>query len=370
MQIIIHCGFPKTGTTALQRWFAEKENKLLDFGIAYPLALRDDEGIAHHLLNHLANQGCGEVTDSIISIASSLNCNKLFLSAEGLSNILGKEDESGLSFFTELSNTLNDRTLDTSFLFTLRKVDRYLQSIIIQNILYDGLFDTPSTFASHTLCTLERAYTTLADLLQLGTIKLFEYSREINQSIIEHVIECPLSLFDVDTSIHFEHTSPSEQVVQFFIWLNRTHKRVPPDFHSYIRFHPSSEDILTHCSSLISEAALSMDLFADSWEPSIELLDSSLRFSNMAWAKSLSYKSRIELSSQGAEHLLLRKHLGADIPALITDSLVRLDYLHYRASEASLAHFHDEALDRLIEQGSQVYGQDFRAQLVPLINNV
>jgi len=268
MQIIIHCGFPKTGTTALQRWFAEKENKLLDSGIAYPIALRDDEGIAHHLLHHLATQGCGAVTDSIISIASNLNCNKLFLSAEGLSNILGSEDESGLSFFRPLSDRLNTRTSSTSFLFTLRRADKYLRSIIIQNILYDGLFDVPSTFALHTLSTLARAYATLADLLQLGTIKLFEYSREINQSLIEHVIECPLSLFDANASIHFEHVSPREQVVQFFIWLNRTFKRIPPDFHPYIRFHPGSQEILTHYDSLLSEVAFSMDSFAAKWEPS------------------------------------------------------------------------------------------------------
>jgi hypothetical protein len=370
MQIIIHCGFPKTGTTALQRWFAEKENKLLDSGIAYPLDFRDDEGIAHHLLYHLASQGAGELADNIISIASKLNCNKLFLSAEGLSNLLGKDDDSGLLFFAQLSNCLNDCRLNPRLLFTLRKVDRYLRSIIIQNILYDGLYDLPSAFASHTLSTLAIAYATLADLLHLGTIRLFEYSREINQSIIEHVIERPLSLFDVNTSIHSEHTSPSDQVVQFFIWLNRTLQRVPSDFHSYVRFHPGSQDILTHYNSLISEAALSMESFSGSWEPSVELLDSSLRFFNMAWAKSLSYKSRTDPSSQGAVHLLLRRHLGSDIPALVTEDIVRLDYIHYKASEPSLAPFYSEALDKLIEHGSQVYGQDFRAQLAPLMNNL
>jgi hypothetical protein len=363
MQLILHCGFPKTGTTALQRWFAANQNRLLDSGIAYPFDFRDDEGIAHHLLNHLASQGFERIADNIILAARGLQCGKLFLSAEGLSNILGKEDESGLSFFTDLSNRLNSSGMKTSFLFTLRKVDRYVRSIIIQNILYDGLSDTPSAFASHTLSTLARAYGTLSDLLRLGSIKLFEYSGNIYQSIIEHVIDCPLSAFDKDVSMHFEHTSPSEQIVQFFIWLNYTLKKIPPDFHSYVRFHPTSQKVLSHCDCLLSETAMSMDCFAASWEPSAELLDSSLRFFNMAWVKSLSYKSRDELSAQGAEYLLLRKHLGADIPALITHHLVKLDYMHYKASDPSLAPFYAEALDRLIEQGSQEYGQDFRTQV-------
>jgi hypothetical protein len=363
MEIVIHCGFPKTGTTALQKWLTCNAIKLSELGIIYPLELRDQEGIAHHNLNSLVEQGPNIAAARITDISIPACCKKLVLSAEGLSNILGREDESGLSFFLDFFDYIARKGHKVSVLFTLRSIDKYIQSIVIQNILYDGLHDAPSSFASHTLSTLSRAYSSLATLMQTNSIMLFEYSSDVNQQIIEYIIESSLADFGDNLFVSREHSSPDLKCVQFFMWLNSICKKTTPDFHSFLRFHPSAQAVFAQLSSRLSQSAISNDHYLLNWEPSAELVDSFLRYSNASWSHSLSYKARGESYASTDNFKLLRRHLGRDLQAIIPHSLIQLDHLHWIASNMEFDFLFREALNLLLEQGSKEYGQDFHSQL-------
>lgn len=51
MRLILHIGWPRTGTTSIQQYLSRSSKKLLDLGLCYPVAgrpLKEKGGIGHH----------------------------------------------------------------------------------------------------------------------------------------------------------------------------------------------------------------------------------------------------------------------------------------------------------------------------------
>jgi hypothetical protein len=363
MYAFIHCGLPKTGTTSLQKWLASNEGKLRELGVCYPREYRDEEGIAHHNLNTLVGHGSKYLADCIRKVAITSHAEKVIFSAEGLSNLLGKEDDYGLSFFHDLLAILRESCLEPRLLFTLRRADKYIKSIIVQNILYDGLREAPSEYAGHALSALTRVYASLSNLLKIAPVQLYSHSSVVNEQIIESIIAQPLSSCDEFTSIQVEHVSPDESVLQFFMWLNIKGYQIPSDFHSYLRFHPGAHEILLKLKNDLFEKQDSYEDFVESWEPSAGLVDSCLRFFSMAWAQCLSYKARSSEFNNLPSFVVLRKRLSEDIQGLIPKDLARLDYMHCVAAGPYASRHFSDSLESLLSHGSSVQGQDFGSQI-------
>ena len=56
--IVLHIGSTKTGTSSLQRYFADQSSQLLDQGVCYPAAGRRGPGLlAHHNLCYEKQSG-------------------------------------------------------------------------------------------------------------------------------------------------------------------------------------------------------------------------------------------------------------------------------------------------------------------------
>jgi hypothetical protein len=152
-------------------------------------------------------------------------------------------------------------------------------------------------------------------------------------------------------------------VVSFFIWLNFKGIKISSDFHSYLRYNQGSLDLMSELGDKLTKLSVDYGLFEHDWEPSVGLIDSALQFFSSSWMQSLSYKARSVPHSGDCCASSLRKHLAGDIQRLIPHCLVRLDYLYNIATSAALDDLFFQALDRLLDNGSISYGQDFRSQI-------
>lgn len=362
-KIILHCGFPKTGTTALQHWLAHNQDVLLNLGILYPSNYRDSENIAHHQLNELAGNGGHCLSASLSSIISNQNNNTIFMSTEGLSNLLAAEEGGGSDFFEQIIQDLSAEGVDLELLFTVRSFDKYIRSITIQNILFDQIAVKPSIFAAHTIRALASSYSALMDLGRMRNIRLFSYSPLINRDILGHLFKSASICPDLTGSFGSVHKSPSDSIIAFFLWLNLRKISLSADFHSYLRLDESAREIIENSYLCMLASLQNKASFCSSWLPSAELIDATFSYQRMAWEKALSYRCNeiIELFTPG--QLLLRKVLASDLQKLLPDALVDLDYLFESVLSAHSSIAFEQLLSRLVDHGSSVYGQDFSLQI-------
>jgi len=102
-KLYLHVGLPKTGTTALQKWFRQHQDDLSLAGIQYPDQFGHNGDKHSFMIDELRNNS---KIPRINKIVTNANCSTLFLSNEGLSNHLYDFDPIALKNFRELTKDM------------------------------------------------------------------------------------------------------------------------------------------------------------------------------------------------------------------------------------------------------------------------
>jgi len=141
MEIIIHIGRHKTGTTSIQHFLALNEDLLLDrYGIYYPEIGRDPLMKYHHpLFRDWAENKKNldlQLINKIIENAKRKSASRILLSSEILSR-----DSITETNWLQLKEAFNEEIL---IIVYLRRQDKYLQSMHAEEILH-GLIKSKST---------------------------------------------------------------------------------------------------------------------------------------------------------------------------------------------------------------------------------
>jgi hypothetical protein len=141
MEIIIHIGRHKTGTTSIQHFLALNEDLLLNqYGIYYPDIGRDPLMKYHHpLFRDWAENKKNldlQLINEIIENAKRKSASRILLSSEILSR-----DSMTEAKWIQLKEAFNEEIL---IIVYLRRQDKYLQSMYAEEILH-GLIKSKST---------------------------------------------------------------------------------------------------------------------------------------------------------------------------------------------------------------------------------
>ena len=141
MEIIIHIGRHKTGTTSIQHFLALNEDLLLNrYGIYYPDIGRDPLMKYHHpLFLDLAENKFNldlQLINKIIENAKRKSASRILLSSEILSR-----DSITETNWLQLKEAFNEEIL---IIVYFRRQDKYLQSMYAEEILH-GLIKSKST---------------------------------------------------------------------------------------------------------------------------------------------------------------------------------------------------------------------------------
>jgi hypothetical protein len=369
MKLYLHCGFPKTGTTALQKWLSTNQSYLREHGIDYPDLLRDEEAIAHHRINDLVESGAASMARDISLLYTSISQSSIFLSSEGLSNLLGSDQPSRQAFLGLLLDELTNLSIDTTLIFTLRPLESYVKSIVIQNILYDRLSCKPSTFGAYTIDALARAYQNISLLLSSKKARIFLHSMQVNQEIVDSVLKGANGCSTNQIVFGSEHISPSEILVILFMWINYHGISVSPDLYSYLRFGESSSSILEDCSKRLVATHSSNEKTFQQWEPSSDLFHAVMGYFNMAWSSHFGFKASQLPDKDDPDKAILRKIVLSDCKLRIFDVLSRLDKNYEMALDPSSHSLLTNTFTELVKAGSIEYGKclfdiaDLRHQL-------
>jgi hypothetical protein len=362
MKLIIHCGFPKTGTTALQHWCARNECQLEAQGVFYPVLGRDKEGFAHHLVAANPSFSPLDVADQIAESCkdSSLGC--IFISTESLSNRLNTEDQSGALFFMSLIEGLKQKSFDPHLFFTVRSLSEYLCSIISQNIIYDGLSIRPMDCAAYFTHSLYRSYSNLFSLLEHNqrTI-IFNHSDNINHEILESVFQISGSACPANIDVKIFGESSRKDTLLAFIWMNHLRILAPDDLVSYLRYDRGALEILSnYCkeNNLIKHPECAYFR----WCPNSEVLHSMLNFVRLGYTM---LSKRNAGLNQSKSITTLCERISCDCMNMISKTLIDIDlmYLHTKNSQhhAELGRL----FEHLLEDGRQSFGINFKEMLRP-----
>lgn len=131
-EFFIHCGLHKTGTTALQQFFAGNAQALLDAGLHYPASGTGAGGGHHNLAWELGRDR------RYLRRAGSLELMVRQAAAVGKDTVISSEDfESSLltpGRWTPLVETLKGLGFSVTFVIYLRDPAKYLQSLFLENI--------------------------------------------------------------------------------------------------------------------------------------------------------------------------------------------------------------------------------------------
>jgi hypothetical protein len=357
MKLYLHCGFPKTGTTALQKWLSVNQEQLHALDIDYPDVLRDEEGFGHHRLNSLVEAGPSAMARKVSSLCSSSSRSAMLLSSEGLSNLLGAEQASLQIFLPSLLEELLKYSIEPALLITLRPLQSYLRSIIVQNVLYDGLTCKPSDYGAYTIDALTRAYHNLSDLLASGKVRLFQHSMKVNQQILDHIAEETVGHLMAPKVTGVEHASPPDITIIMFLWLNIRQISITPDFHSYLRFGESSSSILKRCATTLFGDLINRDESLNKWEPSADLVHAIMGYYNMAWQRYFGFKASHEAGAKSSSSLILRRTILADLKAAMYDALGTLDFYYEIALSPKSQPVLFDVFRELVDTGSIEYGK-------------
>jgi len=124
-RIFLHIGYPKTGTTSLQQFFAQNAETLRSNGILYPWAGRNS--IAHYGLSTALVDGqqlaCESIKTQLAKEIEESGCESVLISSEGF--IAAKSFDPIVSFFAGH---------DVDFVIYLRRHDHALESAYSQSV--------------------------------------------------------------------------------------------------------------------------------------------------------------------------------------------------------------------------------------------
>jgi len=325
MHFVLHCGFPKTGTTALQSWCASNEALLFAGGIHYPKAERDEEGFGHHLLADAAKGGPETLAARIAEACRGVESRSAFFSTESLSNHLNREDEGDADFFVSLAEIFRAKGSELHLIFSVRHLPDYLRSITLQNIIAGGEARRPSDFAAHTIHALRLCYESILRLARRHEqTHVFQYSRGLNTEIVEFVHMVAGSAPPLALQIPLAGASPPPESWMVFMWMNQTQTPVPNYLKRFLITDTGAAERLRE----FGRSRKLLEQFAEKdsvWQPSTDLAHAALRYFDAAWRESLCHSLA---PAQNRAEEQLRQRMRYDIRCLVPESVIRLDAMH------------------------------------------
>ncbi len=126
-KLILHCGLPKTGTTALQLWCRQHRQALLQLGVDYPDPLARFEPKQEMLLPALRSPN---KIMPLVGMLEMSDAPAVFMSHEGLTNHLYDFPEPARAGFRNLTSAF-----DTTVVLITREKDSWLRSYYRQCVL-------------------------------------------------------------------------------------------------------------------------------------------------------------------------------------------------------------------------------------------
>ena len=355
--IYFHIGLPKTGTTALQKGISENIDKLRQFGWDYPVEFRDSEGWAHHDIALLAANRPDDLVAAIKSISSYQKFDNLFFSSESFSNILNSDDGNGHVFFSNLISRLSVDFDSIELICTIRRFDDYVISILIQNILFDGLSVRPSIFASHSLAALKRVMQSLIFLEEKHSIHILEYDKNINQKILQCVTGDRNIYFELNSVVDLHHKSPSFEVLIFFMWFNLRGFTLDADFHSYMRFSDSSRTIIREFYDLYFRESCDIAVLTRKFD--LVYIESSIALTNFIWSNFLSFKSGYVPRARESYEINLREFWQKHFHHITKDSIHAFDCIFDGIESRTYEDKFLEFIEKLLVSCSSEMGGEF-----------
>jgi hypothetical protein len=146
--LYLHCGWPRTATSSLQRALSENADELAEVGILYPREWRGSKGVqpqtAHHGLAALFRSSSEPPVARFLSDLRSWDENVL-LSTEEISNWLLPWRFGSLSQL--LTSAAKVREITT--VWTLRRLDEFFTSMYLHQVLLGHKLRPPSGFFDH-----------------------------------------------------------------------------------------------------------------------------------------------------------------------------------------------------------------------------
>jgi len=325
MKIFVHLGFPKTGTTSLQKWLDKNSANLEENGILYPKSLRNSAGYAHHLMTDLANSNVQDLASTIEKACEEKNLSSALFSCEGLCNRLTAKDGSGGEYFNKLFRIIA-KNHQMHYILTIRKIDAYLKSISIQNILFAGGQLRPSTHASHQLKALCFVHTAIKQIILESNITLFSHSLDVNKEIISTVYEEIGAKAPDKIETGREHGSPGISIIMLFMWLNSQEMALPKMLSSFLRFNPVVATLLDEYYLEKNLGKLS-ESYRATWSPPRELIHASITYGETVWREFLSISANKDWVNNSQLNKLTQ-HIEKDFSCLIPTYLPLFDFIH------------------------------------------
>ena len=355
-RLFLHCGFPKTGTTSLQSWLTNNPNILAKSNAVYPSVMKDEEGLGHHKLIHYALRGPEQLARALEEGNENSGTSIIF-SAEGMANILGSESVNGYTYFTRLVELLRCSYSEVNLLFTLRPVQSFMRSIVVQNIIYDRASATASELAPGIVDTLCRCYMHLNRLIPSGAVRIFLYSDSVNQEIIQFISDQAIDVSQYRSTLPALHKSGSDSLLLLFMWMNKHSIKLSSDLHGYLCFNEDARIQLDKVFAMAESLSGGFKNYMTNWRMSVDLAGSNTRFRQDL------FSSIVNDSSSSARHFnsiysILKSHVLNDFACLVPDSIIKLDYLNSLISNHIVSEELGSTLDSLRRNACLYLGKD------------
>lgn len=215
-KIVIHCGPPKTGSSAIQNWMISNQEFLRKRGILYPDHVSDFNGISSGHVGLFLDRSDGESKFqhekflSLVEQFNSSNSEILFLSSE--------------YFFYQIEEFFKYK-LNYCFLVYVRPEIEYVESIYNQSVKRNGQTN-PIEARKELACLTINRIIKLVSEYDSSRFMLRGYGAKdyFDNSIIQDVVEQCLGLSDFDelaNSKKVVNPSYAFECLEFKRWLNR-----------------------------------------------------------------------------------------------------------------------------------------------------
>lgn len=136
VKLIIHVGFPKCGSTSIQRSLYENRDVLLSHGVSYIVDetyFRSHYSIAQLGRNSAMHQEMGQALRRQIGFARAAHCTQVVISNEELL-FCADEDEVGKSFFSEIGRCASEEDVSVEFVLVVRDRKKFMRSYLLQQV--------------------------------------------------------------------------------------------------------------------------------------------------------------------------------------------------------------------------------------------
>jgi len=178
--LIIHAGFPKTGTTAFQIKLDYLRDQLRDVGIFYPVGQHESGPATHHEYSLGITQKTATGEELALRLIAEMEQSQLpntLISSEAFTNCLSNRLRAEFcNFLTTLSNTT-----DVRLVLALRRMDSFMQSMYLHLAKVDEISIPVDEFLSTRWNWALNVFSALAEFQQnevVQEIELIKYSSD------------------------------------------------------------------------------------------------------------------------------------------------------------------------------------------------